>query len=91
MCDVVGIQTQMLQVGIVDGSNELAETCQVKLYRESKIERKLWKLVEKQNTQKLLYTFKPPYAVGQRYPVEFLTTSTEQCFYEWVLPCICSA
>lgn len=41
LCDVVGVETQMLQVGKVGDCDVLAETCQVKLYRGSKMERKL--------------------------------------------------
>ena len=62
VCDVVAVQTQVLQAGKRDEINELAETCHVDLCREGKIEGKLWKLVEKQNS--LLNTFWKPYAQG---------------------------
>lgn len=63
MCDVVGVEAQMLQVGKVDRCDVLAETCEVKLYRESERERKLDE--NKQQTLCKFCVFKHLYPPGQ--------------------------
>ncbi len=57
MCDVVGVETQMLQVGEIDGCDKFAEAFHGELYRGLKIDRRLWKVVKKHCAQKFLETF----------------------------------